>query len=245
MKRYRTRALNMLVATDVAARGIDVNDVTHVINYNLPDEIENYTHRSGRTARAGKKGVSIVIINMKEHFKIRQIEKIIKQPFTKAHIPTPFEVCEKQLFQLVQNVHNVDVNEKAIEAYLPKVYEELAELSREEIIKKSDTEMEAKVTVKMGPVKASFKGAVTLSDLDPPNGYRISGEGKSMMGGAVGGANVRLEEVPEGTRLTYDVDAQVTGKIASLAQRFIEPTAKQLSAQFFESFAKLAANEPG
>lgn len=115
----------------------------------------------------------------------------------------------------------------------------------EEIVKKSDTEMEAKVTVKMGPVKASFKGAVTLSDLDPPNGYRIQGEGKSMMGGAVGGANVRLEDVPEGTRLTYDVDAQVTGKIASLAQRFIEPTAKQLSAQFFESLAKLAANEPG
>jgi len=115
----------------------------------------------------------------------------------------------------------------------------------EEIVKKSDTEMEAKVTVKMGPVKASFKGAVTLSDLDPPSGYRISGEGKSMMGGAVGGANVRLEDVPEGTKLTYDVDAQVTGKIASLAQRFIEPTAKQLSAQFFETFAKLAASEPG
>ena len=134
-----------------------------------------------------------------------------------------------------------------------KVWEALndAELLRqcipgcEEIVKKSDTEMEAKVTVKMGPVKASFKGAVTLSDLDPPNGYRISGEGKSMMGGAVGGANVRLEDVPEGTKLIYDVDAQVTGKIASLAQRFIEPTAKQLSAQFFESFAKLAVNEPG
>lgn len=134
-----------------------------------------------------------------------------------------------------------------------KVWEALndAELLRqcipgcEEIVKKSDTEMEAKVTVKLGPVKASFKGAVTLSDLDPPNGYRISGEGKSMMGGAIGGANVRLEEVPEGTKLIYDVDAQVTGKIASLAQRFIEPTAKQLSAQFFESFAKLAVNEPG
>ena len=134
-----------------------------------------------------------------------------------------------------------------------KVWEALndAELLRqcipgcEEIVKKSDTEMEAKVTVKLGPVKASFKGAVTLSDLDPPNGYRISGEGKSMMGGAVGGANVRLEDVPEGTKLIYDVDAQVTGKIASLAQRFIEPTAKQLSAQFFESFAKLAVNEPG
>ncbi|PZF77031.1 carbon monoxide dehydrogenase [Aestuariivirga litoralis] len=134
-----------------------------------------------------------------------------------------------------------------------KVWEALndAELLRqcipgcEEIVKKSDTEMEAKVTVKLGPVKASFKGAVTLSDLDPPNGYRISGEGKSMMGGAIGGANVRLEDVPEGTKLIYDVDAQVTGKIASLAQRFIEPTAKQLSAQFFESFARLAVNEPG
>ena len=134
-----------------------------------------------------------------------------------------------------------------------KVWEALndAELLRqcipgcEEIVKKSDTEMEAKVTVKMGPVKASFKGSVTLSDLDPPNGYRISGEGKSMMGGATGGADVRLEDVPEGTKLIYDVDAQVTGKIASLAQRFIEPTAKQLSAQFFESFAKLAVNEPG
>jgi carbon monoxide dehydrogenase subunit G len=110
----------------------------------------------------------------------------------------------------------------------------------EEITKTSDTEMEARVTVKMGPVKASFKGAVTLSDLDPPNGYRISGSGKSMMGGATGGANVRLEDVPEGTKLIYDVDAQVTGKIASLAQRFIEPTARQLSAQFFENFAKLA-----
>jgi ATP-dependent RNA helicase DeaD len=136
MKRYRNRALQMLVATDVAARGIDVNDVTHVINYNLPDEIENYTHRSGRTARAGKKGVSIVIINMKEQFKIRQIEKIIKQPFTKAHIPTSFEVCEKQLFHLVQNVHNVEVNEKAIEGYLPKVFEELNDLSKEEVIKR-------------------------------------------------------------------------------------------------------------
>jgi len=134
MKRYRSRSLQMLVATDVAARGIDVNDVTHVINYNLPDEIENYTHRSGRTARAGKKGVSIAIINMKEVYKIRQIEKIIKQTFEKAHIPTPFEVCEKQLFHLVQGVHNIEVNEKAIGAYLPKVFEEFADMTKEEVI---------------------------------------------------------------------------------------------------------------
>lgn len=109
----------------------------------------------------------------------------------------------------------------------------------EEIKKESDTQMSAKVTVKLGPVKASFKGAVTLSDLDPPNGYRIAGEGKSMMGGAVGGANVKLTDVPEGTNLAYDVDAQVTGKIASLAQRFIEPTARELSAQFFRKFAEV------
>jgi uncharacterized protein len=114
----------------------------------------------------------------------------------------------------------------------------------EEIIKHSDTEMEARVTVKMGPVKATFKGAVTLSDLDPPNGYRIAGEGKSMMGGAVGGANVKLEDAPGGaTKLSYDVDAQVTGKIASLAQRFIEPTARQLSGQFFETFAEVASGK--
>ena len=113
----------------------------------------------------------------------------------------------------------------------------------EEIVKTSDTEMEARVTVKMGPVKATFTGAVTLSDLDPPNGYRIAGEGKSMMGGATGGANVKLTDVPEGTMLSYDVDAQVTGKIASLAQRFIEPTARQLSGQFFETFADVVSGK--
>ncbi|MDQ1850674.1 carbon monoxide dehydrogenase subunit G [Gemmobacter fulvus] len=113
----------------------------------------------------------------------------------------------------------------------------------EEIRKNSDTEMEAKVTVKMGPVKATFTGKVTFSDMDPPNGYRISGDGKSIMGGAKGGADVKLEEVDGGTRLTYNVDALVTGKIASLAQRFIEPTARQLSGQFFEKFAEIVTNE--
>lgn len=136
MKRYRSRSLQMLVATDVAARGIDVNDVTHVINYNLPDEIENYTHRSGRTARAGKQGVSIAIINMKEVGKIRIIERIIKKKFIQGRIPTGFEACEKQLFSLVNKIHNVEVNEAAIEAYLPKIYEELNDLSREDIIKR-------------------------------------------------------------------------------------------------------------
>lgn len=136
MKRYRARSLQMLVATDVAARGIDVNDVTHVINYNLPDEIENYTHRSGRTARAGKLGISIAIINMKEVGKIRIIERIIKKKFTQGTLPTGFEACEKQLFSLVKKVHDVDVNEEAIAKYMPKIYAELEDLSKEEIIKR-------------------------------------------------------------------------------------------------------------
>lgn len=136
MKRYRSRTLQLLVATDVAARGIDVSDVTHVINYNLPDEIENYTHRSGRTARAGKTGVSIAIINMKEVGKIRMIEKIIGKKFIRGKVPTGFEVCERQLFHLVKKVHNVEVNESEIEAYLPAIYEELKDLSKEELIKR-------------------------------------------------------------------------------------------------------------
>jgi ATP-dependent RNA helicase DeaD len=136
MKRYRNRTLQMLVATDVAARGIDVQDVTHVINYALPDEIENYTHRSGRTARAGKKGISICIINSKEVGKIKLIERVIKTKFTQAQVPSGFQACEAQLFNLVKKIHNVQVNEKEIESYLPKIYDELKDLTREDIIKR-------------------------------------------------------------------------------------------------------------
>ena len=136
MKRYRDRSLQLLIATDVAARGIDVNDVTHVINYSLPDELENYTHRSGRTARAGKTGVSISLINSKELGKIRQIERVIGKKFIKAEIPTGFDVVEKQLFGLVHKVHNVEVNEQQIEQYIPRIMDEFAELSKEDIIKR-------------------------------------------------------------------------------------------------------------
>jgi len=136
MKRYRERNLQLLIATDVAARGIDVNDVTHVINYSLPDEIENYTHRSGRTARAGKTGVSISIVNGKELGKIRQIERVIGKKFSKAEIPTGFDVCEKQLFSIVHKVHNVTVNEEQIEQYLPRIIEEFKDISKEDFIKR-------------------------------------------------------------------------------------------------------------
>jgi len=136
MKRYRDRSLQLLIATDVAARGIDVNDVTHVINYSLPDEIENYTHRSGRTARAGKTGVSIAIINSKELAKIRQIERVIGKQFTKVEIPSGFDVCEKQLFALVHKVHNVVVNQDQIEQYIPRIMDEFKDLDKEEVVKR-------------------------------------------------------------------------------------------------------------
>jgi ATP-dependent RNA helicase DeaD len=136
MKRFRNRTLQMLVATDVAARGIDVDNITHVINYNLPEDIESYTHRSGRTARAGRSGMSIAIVTPKDSGKIKDIERIINKKFEKAPIPNGAEVCEKQLFHLVKKLHDVEVKDDDIEKYLPKVYDELKDLSKEEIIKR-------------------------------------------------------------------------------------------------------------
>ncbi|WP_440133679.1 DEAD/DEAH box helicase [Chitinophaga sancti] len=136
MKRFREKSLQVLVATDVAARGIDVDNVTHVINYELPDDVENYTHRSGRTARAGKSGVSIAIIGSRDTGKIRQIERVIGKKFLKAEVPDGFAVCEKQLFGLVHKVHSVVVNEEQIEPYLERIYEEFQNMSKEEIIKR-------------------------------------------------------------------------------------------------------------
>ncbi|MGJ1410346.1 DEAD/DEAH box helicase [Sphingobacterium thalpophilum] len=136
MKRYRERSLQLLIATDVAARGIDVNDVTHVINFSLPDEVENYTHRSGRTARAGKTGISLSLVNVKEMSKIRHIEKIIGKPFERKQVPQGAEVCEKQLFSIVKKIENVEVNDEQITPFLPAIMENLESLSKEDIIKR-------------------------------------------------------------------------------------------------------------
>lgn len=136
MKRYRSRNLQMLVATDVAARGIDVNDVTHVINYQLPDEPEVYTHRSGRTARAGKKGICISIISKKDIGKVKLIEKISSAKMQKIEVPGAKEVCEKQLLHFVHKLHEAEVDEKEIAPYMDNVYNELVDLSKEELIKR-------------------------------------------------------------------------------------------------------------
>ena len=134
MNRFRMRNLQMLVATDVAARGIDVDDLTHIINYNLSDDIENYTHRSGRTGRAGKSGISIVIVGVKEAFRIGQIERQIGKKFEAKRIPTGEEVCEKQLLYLVEKLKDTEILHADIDSFLPKAYESLKHLSKEDII---------------------------------------------------------------------------------------------------------------
>lgn len=136
MGKFRQKHLQILVATDVAARGLDVNDLTHVINYKLPDQTEAYTHRSGRTGRAGKTGISIAIVTTKERNKLRPIEKIIGKNFEKTPIPTGKEICQNQLFHLIDRVHDIEINEQEIEEFLPEVYKKLEKLNREELIKR-------------------------------------------------------------------------------------------------------------
>jgi len=135
MKSFRNKQIQMLVATDVAARGIDVDDITHVINYQLPDEIETYTHRSGRTGRAGKTGVSMVIVSKSEVRKIKSIERIIKKQFEKKEIPSGMEICEVQLMSLANKVHNTEVNHE-IDTYLDSINELFQDTDKEELIKK-------------------------------------------------------------------------------------------------------------
>jgi ATP-dependent RNA helicase DeaD len=135
MARFRSKHLQMLVATDVAARGLDVNDLSHVINYNLPDDPEVYIHRSGRTGRAGKRGISVTLIHLREKSKLRQVEKIVNKKFIQKEVPSGKEICEKQLFSLIDKVEKIEVNEAQIGEFMPVIYKKLAWLDREELIK--------------------------------------------------------------------------------------------------------------
>jgi ATP-dependent RNA helicase DeaD len=135
MNRFRIKQVQLLVATDVAARGLDVNDLTHIINYDLPDDNEVYIHRTGRTARAGKSGVAISIIHSRESKKIRDIESMLHKKFEQKKVPTGVEICEKQLFTLVDRVEKVEVDEAQIEQFLPVILNKLEWLTREDLIK--------------------------------------------------------------------------------------------------------------
>lgn len=136
MQKFRNHNVQFLVATDVAARGLDVDDLTHVINYGLPDDIESYTHRSGRTGRAGKKGTSISIIHTRERSKVRAIEKIIQKEFVDGTLPTAKEICSKQLYKAMDTISKFDVNEEEIAPFLDEIYRHFEYIDKEDIIKK-------------------------------------------------------------------------------------------------------------
>jgi ATP-dependent RNA helicase DeaD len=136
MQKFRSKGLHMLVATDVAARGLDVDDLTHVINFSLPDDSEVYTHRCGRTGRAGKTGISVSLVHLRERQSLQRIERLVKKPFKALPIPTGSEICGKQLFNWVNKVENVATDHKEIEKFLPEIKEKLSGLDREELLKR-------------------------------------------------------------------------------------------------------------
>jgi len=136
MGHFRQGSLQLLVATDVAARGLDVNNLTHVINYSLPDEPETYVHRSGRTGRADKNGLCVSLVNMRERGKIRMIEKQLAQPIPKAKVPTGRQVCEKQLFNYIDRLEKVEVNHDEVDSFMPVVFRKLEHMDRDELLKR-------------------------------------------------------------------------------------------------------------
>lgn len=158
MEKFRKKNIQMLVATDVAARGLDVDNLTHVINHKLPDQIENYNHRSGRTGRAGNKGISIALVTKKERGRLHPIERIIKKKFEHTPVPTGKEICEKQLFHLIDKVKNIEVNEDEIAEFSPAIQEKLANLSREELIQKF-------VSLEFNSFLSYYQNAPDLNDL--------------------------------------------------------------------------------
>ncbi len=165
MQKFRNHLTQLLVATDVAARGLDVDDLTHVINYGLPDDVENYTHRSGRTGRAGKKGTSISIIHSREKYKVRNIEKIIGKEFVDGTLPSPVEICKKQLYKAMDDIMKTDVDEELIAPYMDEINRQFEYIDKEDIIKKM-------VSVTFGRFLDYYKDAPVI---EKPTGRRSKG----------------------------------------------------------------------
>ncbi len=168
MTKFRNKHLQILVATDVAARGIDVDDITHVFNYHLPEDIESYTHRSGRTARAGKKGIAISLVHPRDAYKIKQVERQINKKLKLVKVPSGEAIVEKQIYHFIDSVHNTEVDETLIDDYLPKVFKALEGLSKDEIIKK----------MVMAEVSKYLKGYAHARDLNAKPGKRDLDEAK-------------------------------------------------------------------
>ncbi len=171
MRKFRSRNIQMLVATDVAARGLDVNDLTHVINYNLPDELSGYTHRSGRTGRAGKRGISIALISARERYKIRGIERNLKKNFEEGRIPSGHEICKKRLLNHMEAVKQAEIDPEQIDPFLPVISRTLGTLDREELIKRF-------VSMEFNRFLASYRNAPDLNVVEKPERKKIREAGK-------------------------------------------------------------------
>jgi len=169
MDKFRERSIQILVATDVAARGLDINNLTHVINYQLPDELESYTHRSGRTGRAGREGTSIVLINMREKFKIKFIEKKLGKKFEYKQVPLGTQVCEAQLLHLIARVKSVEVDDKQIDPYLPEINKMLEGMPSDELVKRF-------VSLEFNRFLAYYRNAPDLNVQDRPKREMIKGK---------------------------------------------------------------------
>ena len=175
MHRFRNKSLQILIATDVAARGLDVDDITHVINYSLPDDPEVYIHRSGRTARAGKSGISIAISNESERRKIKSIEKKGGIKFINKDVPTGVEICSNQLYKMIDKIENVEVDEKQIKPLLKDIYQKLEWLDRDELIKRF-------VSVEFNRFLNYYKEANKLQSKRSKKSEKKRGNKKSMTG---------------------------------------------------------------
>lgn len=186
MQKFRIRNIQLLVATDVAARGLDVSDLTHVINYNLPDDVEIYTHRSGRTGRANKKGVAVSIIHAKERFKVKDIERILRKSFTQEQIPNGLEVCKKQLFHMIDRMENVDVSQEQIEPYMEQIMKQLEYLPKEELIKRF-------VSIEFNRFLSYYKNAEDLNLPDRSERGDRNDRGERGERGAKPGGRIRLK----------------------------------------------------
>jgi len=200
MEKFRSKALQILVATDVAARGLDVNDLTHVINYSLPDELGNYTHRSGRTGRAGKSGVAVLIINMREKGAVHRIEKMIGKTFAYRKVPAGREICEAQLFSLIERMKGVEVDHRQIDQYLPAIYASLEGMDWKEVIKRF-------VALEFTQLLTYYRGAKDLSPAENQSRpqrteFRTRDEKPAQRGrGAPGARPVERPAGPRGVRM--------------------------------------------
>jgi ATP-dependent RNA helicase DeaD len=175
MQRFRARTLQVLVATDVAARGIDVNELTHVLNYNIPDDPEVYVHRSGRTGRAGNNGTSVIITHTRDGQKVRILERLVGKTFEFKAVPTGQEICEKRLYKLIDEIQNTEVNEAQIAPFMPVIEEKLAHLDREELLKRL-------VLVEFSHFLDYYKSAKDITLEQPRQSGRESGSGFDRQG---------------------------------------------------------------